>query len=208
MKIFWAASFALFAFAAGNIPEVYAEEKAATPPQIEMLDDSVLEKLVKASEISEQDQLLAPLEGTWYYEIKYWTKDGAEPQISSGTAKSELILNGKYLHTQTNLILNIGGQNIPYGGWGLLGYDAAKKSYSSIWADNLHTGFITGSGLYNEKLNAIEEKGGFKNPLDAKERSYRSVLQFIDGETYTQTFFVTEKSKKEFKALEITFERR
>ena len=208
MKFFWTALLVLFSFTAGNVSQSFAEERITTPPQIDLIDDAIMEKLLQASEASEQSQLLIPLEGTWYYEFKYWVRDDAEPQISSGTATSEMILNGKYLLTKTNLILNIGGQNIPYGGWGLLGYDELKKSYVSVWADNLHAGFITGSGHYDEKQNAIEQKGSLKNPLDTKDRSYRSVIQFIDSENYTQTFFIIGNSRKEFRTIEVNFERK
>lgn len=199
---------ALLVLTAGISSEAHAEKKAAPTPQIEMLDDATIEKLAPLGELSEHHQLLAPLAGTWYYEMRYWSKEGAEPQISTGTATNKIILGGKYLLSKTSLILNAGGQNIPYEGLGMLGYDTNKKAFTSVWADSMHTGIITGSGHYDEKLNAIEEKGMFKNPLDAKERPYRSILQFADNGTYKRTFYTVGKSGKEFKIVEVTFERR
>lgn len=208
MKISLTATLCLFLFMVCASLEVYAEEKTSTTPQIEMLSDAVMDKLEKASETPEQSQLLLPLAGSWYYELKYWTKAGAEPQVSTGIATNEMILGGRYLQTKTNLILNIGGQNIPYEGWGILGYDVAKKSYTSVWADTMHTGTITGSGKYNEKLKTIEQKGFFTHPLVAKEQAYRSDLQFTDDGAHKRTFFMTGTSGKEFKVMEITFEKR
>lgn len=208
MKNCLAASLALLVLAAGVSAESRAEGEAAATPYIEMLDDVTMEKLLPSSELSDQRQLLLPLAGNWYYELKYWTREGAEPQISTGTAKNEIILGGVYLLSRTSLILNVGGQNIPYEIWEMLGYDKSKKTFASVRADSIHDGLVTGDGLYNEKLNVIEEKGNFKSPLDVKARPYRSVLHFADDGTYKRTFFITGKSGKEFQIIEINFERR
>lgn len=209
MKNYFTALLAVLVLTGGISSRGYAEEKLkAAPMRVEMLDDAVMEKLEKAAESSQQHQLLSTLEGTWYYEVLYWAKEGADPQTSSGTFRNEMILNGRFLHGKTSLILNVGGQNIPYEGWGMLGYDAAEKAFTSVWADSMHTGIITGSGQYNEKLKTIEEKGFFTHPLIAGKLAYRSDLQFIDDQTYKRTFFITGKSGKEFKVLEINFEKR
>lgn len=187
-----------------------AQEKteARKPPEVRILENAVIDKLAKSAEPAEQQQLLAGLEGKWYYDLKYWDKEGAEPQTSSGMMVNQMVLGGLFLQSETTLLLNIGGQNISYAGRGMLGYDAAKKAYTSVWADNMNTGIITGTGTYDEKLNAIEEKGVFMNPLIGKERAYRSVLQLSDDGTYKRTLFIAGDSGKEFKAIEITFERR
>ncbi len=208
MKHCLVASLALLVFVAWIPAESHAEEKAAAMPHIEMLDDVTIKKLTTSGALSEQHQLLLPLAGTWYYELKYWTKEGAEPQVSTGTAKNEMILNGRYLLSKTSLILNIGGQSIPYESWEMLGYDKSKKAFTSVRTDSMHDGLVTGSGLYDEKLNKIEEKGNFKNPLDEKTRSYRSVLEWIDDETYKRTFFITGESGNEYQVIEIIYERR
>lgn len=208
MRNYLAILLSLLVFATMTSWEARAEEKAAVSASIEMLDDATMEKLAASGELSDQQQLLASLTGTWYYELKYWTNEGTAPQISTGTATNEMILGKKYLLSKTSVILNIGGQNIPYESWETIGYDKDKKAFASVKADSMHDGFITGSGQYDEKLNAIEEKGIFKDPLDAKARSYRSILQWNDDGTYKRTFFTTGKSGKEFQVIEINFERR
>ena len=208
MKNCLAASLALLVLAVGISAESHAEEKAAAMPQIEMLDDATIKKLTTSGALSEQHQLLIPLAGTWYYELKYWAKEGAEPQVSTGTAKNEIILGGRYLLSKTSLILNIGGQSIPYESWEMLGYDKGKKTFTTVRADTIHDGSIIGSGIYDEKLNVIEEKGSFKSPLDMKTRSYRSVLEWVDDETYKRKIFITGKSGNEYQVIEIIYERR
>lgn len=193
----------------GGMP-AQAQEKNGAPksPEVRILDDAVIGTLTKSAEPAVPQQLLPGLEGRWYYDLKYWDKDGAEPQTSSGIMVNQMVLGGLFLQSETTLILNISGQNIPYAGRGMLGYDAAKKAYTSVWADNMHAGIITGTGTYDDKLNAIEEKGVFTNPLIGKERAYRSVLQLSDERTYKRTLFIAGDSGKEFKVIEMTFERR
>lgn len=205
-KILFSLTFIVVFF--GVFTNSYAEKIAKSTPEIEILDDAIMEKLAQSEATSEEQQLLNSLAGKWYYELSYWNKNDAEAQISTGTAKNEIILGGKYLLSKTNLILNLDGENIPYESWEMIGYDKSKRIFTSVRADSLHDGFVTGAGVYDEKLNVIEEKGVFKDLLDAKERSYRSVLHFEEGRTYKRTFFIAGKSGKEFKAIEINFERR
>ena len=199
----------LFILAAGIHSPAQAQEKpAAAPLKVDMLDDAAISKIEKSSEPSSQHQLLSTLKGSWYYEIQYWSKGGADPQVSTGTVKNDMVLGGRFLLSKTSLILNVGGQNIPYEAWSLLGYDTASQAFTSVWADTMHTNLATGSGTFNESSNTIEEKGSFTNPLTGKKLNYRSELQFIDGGAHKRTFFIPNAAGKEFKVIEITFERR
>lgn len=202
--------FALFftAVALCGAPAQAQEKAPVKTPHVEMLDEAVITTLEKSTAPTDQHQLLSGLEGSWYYDLKYWDKDGADAQTSSGTMMNKMAVGGLFLQSETTLILNIGGQNIAYEGWGMLGYDTAKKAYTSVWADSMHAGIITGSGTYDEKQNAIDVKGVFHNPLIGKERNYRSVLRFPEDGTYTQSIYIAGDSGKEFKVLEMTFERR
>lgn len=146
--------------------------------------------------------------GTWYYDLKYWAKEGAAPQVSSGTMINEIALGERFLSSKTALILNIGGQNIPYEAVGFLGYDTAKKAYISVWLDTMRTGVMTGEGQYNEEKRTITEKGSFRHPLIEKEQAYRSEVQFIDDNTHKRTIFLIGRSKADFKVIEMEFQRR
>lgn len=202
--------FAVFfmAVALSGVPALAQEKTPVKTPHVEMLDEAVIGTLEKSTAPTDQHQLLSGLEGNWYYDLKYWGKDGADPQTSSGTMVNKMAVGGLFLQSETTLILNIGGQNISYKGLGMLGYDTAKKAYTSVWSDSMHSGIVTGSGAYDETLNTIEVKGVFNNPLIGKERNYRSVLRFPEDGIYTQSIFIAGDSGKEFKAVEMTFERR
>lgn len=194
-----------FTLVAGLPSSGHTEQKPRATPQIKLLDDVTVEKLTKAQEPAEQHRMLSALSGTWYYNLQYWTDENAEAQASSGLMTNEMVLGGRFLSSKTVLILNVGGQNIPYEGWGLLGYDTAKKVFTSVWADRGQVGMITATGKYNAETKTIEEKGSFTHPLIEKERDYRSVFEFTDENKHKRTVFISDASGKEFKALEAVF---
>ena len=176
--------------------------------QIEKLDDASVKKLQQLAAPTAQHQMLASLAGTWNFTASFWVNENADPQMSGGAMTNEMAVGGRFLSSKTTLILNVGGQNIPYEGWGLLGYDSASNVFTSVWADTLHSGMITGTGKYNEKQKTIEEKGRFTLPLTGKEQSYRSELQREGDDAYRRTIFTTGASGREFKVVDIEFKRR
>jgi hypothetical protein len=192
----------------GFAAPAHAKGKPGDMPRVEKLDHATMEKLRTLAEPAEQDRLLSSLTGTWDYTLKYQANEDADPQISSGAMTNEMAVGGRFLSSKTALILNVGEQNIPYEGWGLLGYDAAKGVFTSVWADTMHTSVITGAGKYNEKLKTIEEKGRFTLPLSGKEQAYRSELQWTGGDSYRRTLYMTGASGSEFKVVDIEFKKR
>lgn len=190
------------------ISNVYAEEKHATTPRIEMLGDDTMKELLQYGEPTEQLQMLTSLVGEWDCDVKYWANKDADPQFSTGSVVNEMILGERFLSSKISVILNIGGQVIPYEGWGVLGYDTTKKTYTSVWLDTLGTGTTVGTGKYNEKNSALEEKGRFTFPLLKNEREYRSKLEFPNDGTYKKSIFIPDSAGKEFKVLELEFRKK
>lgn len=97
MKNFLFILLMLFVFLSISTAKAQAQDKEKSLPQVEIIDDSLMEKLAKLQEPSEQQKMLSALAGTWYYTLKYWDKDGAELQISTGIITNEMLVNGRYL---------------------------------------------------------------------------------------------------------------
>ena len=208
MKTYFFAFFVLLIFVS-NIPSIpFAAESERQIPHISLLNKSTMEDLTRFGAPSEQHRILSSLIGNWDYDLKYWQKKDAEPQISSGSASNEMVMGGRFLSSKANASLNIGGQAIPYEAWHLLGYDTIKKSYTSILIDTMHTGITTSVGQYNEKLKRLEEKGTFTHPLLDKERTYRSELTLEGSDAYKQTIFIFDNVGKEYKVVELSFRRK
>jgi hypothetical protein len=207
MKTYFFAFLALVI--ATSIPlTAHAVEVTKSKAKIELLDEAAMQRLGGRGTSSTQHEILPALVGDWSFDLKYWSKKDAEPQLSMGTVKNEMVLGDRFLSSKASVMLNIGGQNIPYEGLYLLGYDTIKKSYTSVLADTMHTGITTGLGQYNEKLKTLDGKGSFTNPLMDKEHAYRSELQVEGSDTYKLTFFIPDIAGKEFKVLELSFRRK
>jgi len=208
MKKYMTALLALLVLTGGSVSYAHAAEKAKEPPtRFEKLDEATMEKMAKLGAAHEENRILASLIGTWDFDLKFWSSKDAEPQLSTGTVTNEMVLGNRFLSGKMMVVLNIGGENVPYEGWSLEGYDTFKKAYTSVMVDKVHTGITTGTGQYDEKSKTLEQKGSFTHPLLDKERKYRSVLEFTEGNAYKRTVYIADKSGKEFKLLEIDYRR-
>lgn len=184
-----------------------SKNSPASQAEIQFLGDATMDKLAQTATASEHHRIFTELVGQWDYELKFWSGRDAKPQKSRGTMDNKLELSDRYLFGTTVVILNIGGQIIPYEGRYTLGYDAGKNAYTSALADTMHPGMLRGTGTYDAERNILEEKGSFTHPLTGKASAYRSELRFNEEGGHTRSVFIPDASGKEFKVLEMAFSR-
>ena len=156
----------------------------------------------------EKNLALAKLSGEWHYKMAYWVVPGVEPKWTKGVFRNDMTLDGRFLSLSFVGELDVGGNDSMIKGQGLIGYDNAKKAFTSVWADNLTTSLMTGTGKYDPKTNAINETGQFTNPLTGAESRFRSELQFTGDDDYKRTIFAVNKSGKESKLMEFDCSKR
>lgn len=190
-----------------STPAQAAEKAQAAAKPAKILAHAEVEKIIERGNPSGALEILAPLTGHWDYKAAMWAVPGAEPDWATGKISSRMILGNRFLSSELNGSFNIGGQDIPVNGQGLIGYDAVKKSFSTSWVDTLNTGMMNGSAKYDEKTKVLTETGKFINPVTAAEESYRAEIAFNDAESYKRTIFATEKNGKERKFMEIEYSR-
>lgn len=207
MRTIYTIIIAVLLFSGASLSLALAEDKKPSTAQIEMLDIKQLEKARKAAEPAEQQSILAALGGKWLFDLNFYSKKGADAQLSNGRVENEMILGGRFLSSKMDLILNVGGESLSYQGLNVIGYDNIKKVYTSTLIDNMRTGIANGEGKYDEKNKTLEIKGRLNHPLFDKERAYRTIIQFFDDNKYTQTIFMADKSGGEFKLIEIEYHR-
>ena len=185
-----------------------ARSHATAAPQL--LDEAVVKKMMDSGKPSEANhfKILAQLSGDWYYKAAVWAVPGAEPRWTTGTITNQMVMGSRFLSSTVVGSMDIGGQQVLITGQGYLGYDNAKKSFTSVWIDTVTTGMMIGSGKYDQKDNAIKETGQFTNPLTGGEEKFRSELQFTDAEDYKRTIFAIGKSGKESKVMEFDYSTR
>jgi hypothetical protein len=151
----------------------------------------------------EPHKLLVQSAGEWTEEITMWMDPSAPPTKATTTTKGEMILGGRYLLSKTSGDL----MGMPFEGMSIMGYDNAKKLYTSTWVDNFGTGVITMEGPWDEATKSINFKGKGLDPMTGKELLMRQVVKIIDNDTQEIQMYDT-KDGKETKTMEMKLTRK
>ena len=180
----------------------YSAENQTQPPQMTPEMQAMMAKWKEASTPAEGHKVLEPLIGTWDATTKWWKDANGQPEESKGTSNAEWILGGRFIqqkYSGTSM-----GQ--PFDGIGVTGYDNLAKKYQTSWIDNMGTGMMTGSGTYDAASKSITDAGSFSCPMTGGERTYRSVLKFIDDKSYSYEMYMNDpKTGQEFRGMEIIY---
>ena len=148
-------------------------------------------------------KLLAKDDGDWNEEITLWMAPGAPPQKSTASVTNKMILGGRYQESK-----HMGNfMGMPFEGYGLLGYDNAKKVFVSSWIDNMGTGIMTMEGKWEEKAKTINFTGTTTDPATGKSIPVRETFTYIDSNKQRMEMFITQDGK-EYKSMEIIFTRK
>ena len=141
--------------------------------------------------------------GEWNTTTTYWIDPAAPPQKYEGTAKSEMIMGGRYLKSYFTGDM----MGMPFEGMSLEGYDNAKKEYTSVWIDNFGTGTSISTGKYNEETKSITYTGTVYDPLSGKDVMIKEIIKTIDKDHHTIEMYSVVEGK-EIKSMEVAFERK
>jgi hypothetical protein len=155
---------------------------------------------------SDVHKMMATWGGDWSAEISTWMDPAAPPMKTMVKTVNKMILGGRYLVSN-----NTGSMmGMPFEGVSTMGYDNAKKQFVSTWIDNMGTGIMTMTGIWNESTKTIESKGSMVNAEagDGSEMSCRETMQVIDDKTQLMTMYCPGKDGKEMKMMEIRYSRK
>lgn len=146
-------------------------------------------------------KMLAKSTGTWTGAITMWMQPGAPPTNSTGEAKNEMILGGRYLQSK-----NTGNfMGMPFEGIGITGYDNARKTFVNSWIDNMGTGIMYLEGPWDDKSKSINLTGKMVDPGSGKDIPVREVMKFVDDNTQVMEMYYVMPDGKEFKSMEIKY---
>ena len=151
----------------------------------------------------EVHKMMASGDGEWNEEITMWMDPAAPPTKTMATAKTEMIMGGRY--QVSKVTGNMTG--MPFEGMSLMGYDNAKKIFTNTWVDNFGTGTITMEGTWDDKTKSITFKGKGIDPMSGKELMMKQVVKYIDNDTQSMEMF-DNKTGKDLKTMEIKMTRK
>jgi hypothetical protein len=148
-------------------------------------------------------KMLAKSAGSWTETVTMWMEPGASPMGGSATAVNEMILGGRYLQSKnTGMFM---GQ--PFEGIGVTAYDNAKKAFVNTWIDNMGTGIMTMTGVWDDAAKCINFSGTMVDPASGKDIAVKEVWRFLDDNTQVLEMY-SSTGGKEFKNMEIKYTRK
>lgn len=148
-------------------------------------------------------KMMADETGTWNCDMTFWEEPNGKPQKATSTANIKMVLGGRY--QEANYQGNMMGQ--PFEGKSTLAYNNASKEYTTTFIDNMGTGMMVATGMYDDKTKSMELKGDMVNPLNGKKTPYREVYTIVDPTTRKMEMFDT-KNGAEYKSMEIIMKKK
>lgn len=142
--------------------------------------------------------------GTWEGDVSTWMAPDAPPSVSKAVNVQSSVLGGRYVTGKFSG--NMMGQ--PFNGMSLMGYDNAKKLFTSTWVDDMGTGIVHMDGTYNDATKTLSLKGHQTDFMTGKDSDMREEMVMIDDNTYKMTMYGAGLDGKEMKFMEGTFKKK
>lgn len=174
----------------------------AVTTHVSAQDDAMMKAWQSYMTPGDIHKMIAKSDGKWNSEVSMWMKPDSEPTKSKSVCENTMILGGRYqksVHKGTMM-------GMPFEGINLLGYDNAKKIFTSIWIDNMGTGIMQMDGTWDEANKSINFKGKSVDPTTGKDIDVREVFKLVDDNNQTMEMYCTTDGK-EMKTMEIKFSR-
>ncbi len=196
----WLLVFAVLCGSTSLLAAPPSEKPAGKPP---MDEKAMMEMYMKAATPGAEHQQLAKMAGNWKLDVTTWQAPGAPPQKSTGTAKYESLLGGRYL--QQTVHGEMGGQ--PYDGIGIEGFDNVTKESWSVWFDSMSTGGMTSRGKCAVGAKTCTFTGHANDPLTGKPTKFREVVAHDSDDKLTFDMYGADPTGKEFHMMRIVYTR-
>jgi hypothetical protein len=149
---------------------------------------------------------LKPLEGSFETHARATFDPAQPPKEASGKAEQKIIFGGLFLKEDFEGQCPITGKTIH--GIGYTGFDKAKGKYVSAWLDSGGSGIMLSEGTADPAGKVITFHGMCTDPMTGKESKVRSVLNIVDDHKYVFEMYRMGPDGKEFRALEVTYNKK
>ena len=148
-----------------------------------------------------------PLEayvGTWEVHSKMWMQPGAPPMESDGTAGSKWILGNRYVEMTVESTM----MGMPFEGRAITGYDNVKKTYQSVWMDNMGTSITLSSGAASDDGKTLTCKAKMDDVMTGeKDKDFKFIDRFVSKDEIIAEVHDVAKGK-DSKMMEMTYKRK
>jgi len=150
-----------------------------------------------------EHKLLQPFVGEWDVKARFWMEPQGEAMESTGKAKTEWILDGRYQRQ------NYTGQFMgkEFKGEGLMGYNKVTGEYFSTWIDSMSTGMGLGHGSVSADGKTFTFSTEYDDPMTEGKMNTREVLKVLNNNEFVVTSYMRTDDGGEFKHMELRYSR-
>ena len=182
--------------AAGTMPRTGA--RAGTSPEADMQE--MMRKAEAAGAPGPEHKALEHFVGTWKADVKCWMDPNSAPNQSQGTAEARWIHGGRFL--EETFQGNFMGK--PFHGRSILGFNNVKRTYQSVWIDDMSTGMFMSEGKGDGTTITLE--GRSSCPATGRTDIPMRLVYRVTGPGQ-HTFEMFDGSKDFAKTMEIRYTR-
>jgi hypothetical protein len=148
---------------------------------------------MQAAKPMAEHAILAKDVGKWKTITKTTMDPTKPPEVSEGTVECEMMINGLFLRSDYHS-MGPGGE---FHGSSVMGYDAKKKKFTGVWADNWDTslypyeGTCDAAGTCTFTMQTADPQGKpmtltmISKHTDGDHRSFTMQMPGPDGKPYT-----------------------
>lgn len=164
---------------------------------------AMMELWKQAAMPGEPHKLFATLVGSWSTTTKEWVEPGKPPMESTGTAESNMMMEGRFLHQEFH------GQMMgqPFTGMNIDAYDNIRKKYITVWVDTRGTGVFIMEGTGSVDGKTITLRGSHAEPGGGT-MTHRAIWTIVDTDHQLVEMYRSHHGQKETKIMEITYTRK
>ena len=183
-----------------------AEKDAAGHQHGEEMD-AMMQAWAKMAQPGEFHKYLKPLVGAWGLSVEWRMSPSDEFETHKGTCVYKWILGGRFLLEKVKgEAMEEGGEL--FEGMGITGYDNQNKQYTSIWIDNMSTTTYVSTGTCDESGKVFTFYGEETDPMTGQKIKTKSVLRIVSSNKLVCEMYRPGPDGKEFKSMEITYQRK
>ena len=181
-----------------------ADKKAAdkNQPAGGASPDAAFAEFMKMNQPGEHHAHLKQLAGNWDCDVEMRMTPDAPWQKSKGKTRSEMLLDGRYLHGEFSGDM----MGMPFKGMSLMGYDNTKQKYFTAWVDSLSTGIMVFDGKC-EGGKVFTFTAEYDDPMTKRKSKIRQVTTVVTPDKHVFEWYETPEGGKEFKSMVINYTR-
>jgi len=153
---------------------------------------------------NEVHKALNDYSGKWDMEITMWTGPGQKPEIMKISSVNQMTIGGRFLEMD-----QLGDMmGMPYEAKTTLGFNTANQKMELTTINNMGTGTLYLSGLWDNKTETANLSGSLVNPVDKKVITVRQLINLSDPNMILIENYDKSGNEKERKSIQYLFTRK